>query len=110
IDLAITMGAAHLALADRIAHFEPVGRGNPACRLLLRGCTIRRTEIYRGGALSLWLASPAGMLPAIAFRPGPLTEQLHEGASPALIGSLTRNNWNSSSRVQFVIEDAWFGV
>ncbi|MDX8414085.1 MAG: single-stranded-DNA-specific exonuclease RecJ [Mariprofundales bacterium] len=107
IDLALTIGAAHLALADRIAHFEPIGKGNPACNLLLRGCTIRKVTLFKGGALSLWLASPEGMLSAIAFRPGGLAEVLTEGSEVSLIGSLARNEWNGNANAQFVVEDVW---
>jgi len=107
IDLALTIGASHVALADRIARFEPIGKGNPPCRLLLRECEIRSVREVRGGALSMWLASPEGMLSAIAFRPGPLVEMLTEGNRLALIGALTRNDWNGNEKAQFIVEDAW---
>jgi len=107
IDLALTIAAAHLSLADRMAHFEPVGKGNPACNLLLRGCTIRKVTVFKGGALSLWLDSPEGMLSAIAFRPGVLAEVLTEGRELALIGSLSRNEWKGNAKAQFIVEDAW---
>ncbi len=107
VDLALTIEASHIQLADRLTRFEPTGKGNPACRLLLCDCEIRNAREIGGGALSLWLASPGGAtLAAIAFRPGILRETLLREKHPMLIGSLTRNDWNGRSQAQFVVEDA----
>ncbi|RMH50761.1 MAG: single-stranded-DNA-specific exonuclease RecJ [Zetaproteobacteria bacterium] len=107
IDLALTVDACHLALAERIARFEPTGEGNPPCRLLLHRAVIHRLRTVGAGALSLWMRAPGGAgIGAIAFRPGALAGTLREGMEVALVGRLERNDWNGNTTARFVVEDA----
>lgn len=105
IDGVLGLGAMHAGLAERLARFEPTGKGNPACTWLLRDVHIAERRDLKGGVVRLKLSSGNRWLDGIVFAVGPLDAALKPGQQACLIGRLQKDDWRGDGAVQFVVED-----
>jgi len=106
LDGVLGLGAMHTGLAGRLARFEPLGRGNPACTWLLKNICIADRRDLKGGVVRLRLSDGARWLDGIVFGAGILDTVLQPGRRISVIGQLQKDDWRGNGAVQFVVEDA----
>ncbi|MDX8410325.1 MAG: single-stranded-DNA-specific exonuclease RecJ [Mariprofundaceae bacterium] len=109
IDGVLGLGAMHIGLAERMARFEPLGQGNPACTWLLKDLHITDRRELKGGVLRLKLTDGAQWLDAIVFGANGLGDVLQPGQVISPIGALQKDDWRGNGAIQFVIEDVLQG-
>jgi len=105
IDGMLGLGCMHIGLADRLARFEPFGRGNPACTWLLNNMHIADRRDLKGGVVRLKLTDGSRWLDGIVFGAGAINDEIQPGLTVSLIGQLQRDDYRGNGAVQFVIED-----
>jgi single-stranded-DNA-specific exonuclease len=106
IDGVTGLGCMHIGLAERLARFEPLGNGNPACVWLLRDVHIADRRDLKGGVVRLKVGNGTLWLSAIVFAANGFSNDLQPGCQISLIGQLQKDNWRGNGAVQFVVEDA----
>jgi len=106
IDGVLGLGSMHIGLAERLARFEPLGKGNPACIWLLKHIHIANRHDLRGGVVRLKLTDGVQWLDGITFGTNGLNDLLQPGLNVSLVGQLQKDDWRGRGAVQFVIEDA----
>jgi single-stranded-DNA-specific exonuclease len=109
VDGVLELTALHAGLAERLARFEPLGQGNPACQWLLQAVQVAERRDMKGGVVRLRLQQPAsrnGMCDAVVFGIGAMDEILRPGSRLSVVGQLKLDDWRGGGAVQFVIEDA----
>jgi len=109
IDGILALGCMHIGLAERLARFEPLGRGNPACTWLLKDMQIADRRDLKGGVVRLKLTDGSHWLDGIVFRSGSLGDTIEPGLTVSLIGQLQKDDWRGNGAVQFVVEDVISG-
>ncbi|HXH64042.1 MAG TPA: hypothetical protein VNH42_00875, partial [Mariprofundaceae bacterium] len=112
IDGVLGLDALHAGLAERLARFEPLGQGNPACQWLLDQVQIADRRDMKGGVVRLRLqqaASRSGLCDAVVFGIGAMDEALRPGACVSVVGQLQLDDWRGGGAVQFVVEDVLDG-
>jgi len=105
VDGILGLGAVHAGLAGRLARFEPLGRGNPACTWLLQDVHIADRRDLKGGVVRLKLSDGSRWLDGIVFGAGALDGSLQPGRRMSVIGQLQKDDWRGGDAVQFVVED-----
>jgi len=106
IDGMVELGAMHIGLAERLACFEPLGKGNPACTWLLNDVHIADRRDLKGGVVRLKLTDDASRwIDAIVFGANGMNDAIQSGMTVSLIGQLQRDEWRGNGAVQFVVED-----
>jgi single-stranded-DNA-specific exonuclease len=106
VDGVLGLGAMHAGLAERLARFEPLGRGNPACTWLLENVHIADRRDMKGGVSRLKVGDGTNWLDCIIFGANGFATDLQPGSSASLIGQLQKDDWRGGDAVQFVVEDA----
>jgi len=105
IDGILGLDCMHIGLADRLARFEPIGRGNPACLWLLKDIQIADRRDLKGGVSRLKLTDGNRWLDGIVFGANGMGAAIEAGLTVSLIGQLQRDDWRGNGAVQFVVED-----
>ena len=105
VDGVLSLGAMHIALADRLARFEPIGKGNPACSWLIKDLHIADRRNLKGGVVRLKLTDGANWIDGIVFGANGISDAIEPGLSVSVVGQLQRDEWRGNGAVQFVIED-----
>jgi len=105
IDGILGMGCMHIGLAERLARFEPLGRGNPACLWLLQDVQIAGRRDLKGGVTRLKLTDGSRWLDGIVFGASGMVDAIEPGLTVSVIGQLQKDDWRGNGAVQFVIED-----
>ncbi|NWF39204.1 single-stranded-DNA-specific exonuclease RecJ [Mariprofundus sp. NF] len=105
IDGELSLRALHIALADRLARFEPIGRGNPACSWLIRDLHIADRRNLKGGVVRLKLTDGSSWIDGIVFGANGMSDAIEPGLTVSVIGQLQKDEWRGNGAVQFVIED-----
>jgi len=105
IDGVLGLGCMHIGLADRLARFEPLGRGNVACTWLLKDVHIADRRDLKGGVVRLKLTDGKHWIDAIVFGAGALNDDIQVGLTVSVIGQLQRDDYRGNGAVQFVLED-----
>jgi len=105
IDGVLGLGAMHIGLAERLARFEPLGNGNPACRWLLNDLQIAERRDLKGGVVRLKLTDGSRWLDGIVFGASAISDAIQPGLSVHVTGSLQKDDYRGNGAVQFVIED-----
>ncbi len=101
-------GHLSLSLVKDLLSLEPFGQGNEEPLFLLRGLTIGNVKSV--GAEGLHLQISFGAHRAIAFRFGPLSDQLVSGTIVDVACSLGLNAWNGKESLQLVVKDIRMGT
>jgi len=105
IDGVLDLGCMHAGLAERLIRFEPFGRGNPACRWLLRDIRIAERRDLKGGVTRLKLTDGGRWLDGIVFGAGAFGDAIEPGANISVIGELQPDRYRGNGAVQFVVQD-----
>jgi len=105
IDGILNLGAMHVALAERLARFEPLGRGNPSCSWLINDIQIAERRDLKGGVVRLKLTDGSRWLDGIVFGAGAISDAIQPGLTISAIGALQKDEYRGGAAVQFVIED-----
>ncbi len=105
IDGALSLQALHHGLASRLARFEPLGQGNPACVWLIHQVTIADFKKLKGGVCRLMLTDGQRFVPAVLFRHLGAESLLQQGLTVSLLGQLQKDTFRGAESIQFVIED-----
>jgi len=105
IDGVLAPSAVHTGLVERLARFEPCGKGNPECVWLLEGGQVVNRQDLRAGAIRLRYAAAEGQVDAIAFRASALDATLRPGSRAGLVGRLCFDRFRGHGAVQFIIDD-----
>lgn len=106
VDGVLGLGAMHAGLAERLARFEPLGRGNPACSWLLEDIHIADRRDMKGGVSRLKVSDGTGWLDCIIFGANGFAQPLQPGCAVSLLGQLQLDDYRGNGAVQFVVEDA----
>jgi len=106
VDGVLGLGAMHAGLAERLARFEPVGRGNPPCSWLLRDVHIAERRDMKGGVARLKVSDGTHWLDCIIFGANAFAAPLQAGCVVSLIGQLQLDDYRGGDAIQFVVEDA----
>lgn len=101
------LGAMHIGLAERLARFEPLGKGNPACTWLLNGVHIADRRDLKGGVVRLKLTDGHQWIDGIVFGANAMNDAIQPGLTVSVIGQLQKDDWRGGAAVQFVIEDVF---
>ena len=105
IDGVLGLGCMHIALADRLARFEPVGRGNSACAWLLENVHIADRRDLKGGVVRLKLTDGSRWIDGIVFGAGAISDDIQPGLTVSVVGQLQKDDYRGNGAVQFVVED-----
>ncbi|RLL55973.1 single-stranded-DNA-specific exonuclease RecJ [Mariprofundus sp. EBB-1] len=105
VDGILGLGCMHIALADRLARFEPIGRGNSACAWLIEGVHIADRRDLKGGVVRLKLTDGSRWIDGIVFGAGAISDDIQPGLTVSIIGQLQKDDYRGGAAVQFVIED-----
>jgi len=105
IDGILGLGAMHFGLAERLARFEPLGNGNPACRWLVNDLQIAERRDLKGGVVRLKLTDGSRWLDGIVFGASAISDAIQPGLTISALGSLQKDDYRGGGAVQFVIED-----
>lgn len=106
VDGILGLGAMHAGLAERLARFEPLGRGNPPCTWLLENIHIADRRDMKGGVSRLKVSDGTGWLDCIIFGANGFAAPLQPGCAVSLLGQLQLDDYRGNGAVQFVVEDA----
>jgi len=105
IDGVLGLGCMHIGLAERLARFEPIGRGNSACAWLLKDVHIADRRDMKGGVVRLKLTDGDDWIDGIVFGAGAISNDIQSGLTVSVIGQLQKDDYRGNGAVQFVIED-----
>ncbi|ATX82218.1 exonuclease RecJ [Mariprofundus ferrinatatus] len=105
VDGVLGLSAMHIALADRLSRFEPLGRGNPACTWLVENLHIADRRDLKGGVSRLKLTDGSHWIDGIVFGAGGMGDAIAPGLTVSVIGQLQKDEWRGNGAVQFVVED-----
>jgi len=106
VDGILGLGAMHAGLAERLARFEPLGRGNPPCTWLLENVHIADRRDMKGGVSRLKVSDGTNWLDCIIFGANGFSQPLQPGCAVSLLGQLQLDDYRGNGAVQFVVEDA----
>lgn len=106
VDGVLGLGAMHAGLAERLARFEPLGRGNPPCTWLLESVHIADRRDMKGGVSRLKVGDGTNWLNCIVFGANGFAAPLQPGNIVSLLGQLQPDDYRGNGAVQFVVEDA----
>jgi single-stranded-DNA-specific exonuclease len=106
VDGVLGLGAMHAGLAERLARFEPIGRGNPPCSWLLENVHIADRRDMKGGVSRLKVSDGTNWLDCIIFGANGFAQPLQPGCAVSLIGQLQLDDYRGGGAVQFVVADA----
>lgn len=106
VDGILGLGAMHAGLAERLARFEPLGRGNPPCTWLLENLHIADRRDMKGGVSRLKVSDGVNWLDCIIFGANGFSRPLQPGCIVSLLGQLQLDDYRGNGAVQFVVEDA----
>jgi len=105
IDGILGLSCMHFGLAERLARFEPFGRGNPACLWLLKDIQIADRRDLKGGVTRLKLTDGSRWLDGIVFGANGMGDAIEPGLTVSVIGELQKDTYRGNGAVQFVIKD-----
>jgi len=105
IDGILGLGCMHIGMAERLARFEPLGNGNPACTWLLKDVHIDGHRALKGGVVRLKLTDGSHRIDGIVFGANGMDDALESGSNVSVIGQLKRDDWRGNGAIQFVVED-----
>jgi len=105
IDGILGLGCMHIGLAERLARFEPVGRGNPACLWLIKDIQIADRRDLKGGVTRLKLTDGSRWLDGIVFGANGMGDAIEPGLTVSVLGELQKDTYRGNGAVQFVIKD-----
>jgi single-stranded-DNA-specific exonuclease len=105
IDGVSGLGCMHVGLAERLARFEPLGNGNPACTWLLNDVHIADRRDLKGGVVRLKLTDGSHWIDGIVFGANGMNDAIQPGLTISIIGQLQKDDWHGNGAIQFVIED-----
>jgi single-stranded-DNA-specific exonuclease len=109
IDCVLDLSDLHIDLAREIERLEPFGESNPAPLFLVRDLPVLEYRTVGEGArhLKLILGTADHRVEAIAFGSGHLAEFIRSERvdSVDVVGELSVNEWNGTSRLQMVVYD-----
>jgi len=106
VDGVLGLGAMHAGLAERLARFEPIGRGNPPCAWLLENVHIADRRDMKGGVSRLKVSDGTNWLDCIIFGANGFAQPLQPGCAVSLVGQLQLDDYRGGGAVQFVVADA----
>ena len=109
IDGILGLNCMHIGLAERLARFEPFGRGNPACLWLLKDVQIADRRDLKGGVTRLKLTDGSRWLAAIVFGANGMGDAIEPGLTVSVIGELQQDSYRGNGAIQFVIKDVITG-
>ncbi|MDQ6981675.1 MAG: single-stranded-DNA-specific exonuclease RecJ, partial [Mariprofundus sp.] len=105
IDGVLGLACMHIGLAERLARFEPLGRGNPACQWLIQDIQIADRRDLKGGVTRLKLTDGSRWLDGIVFGANGMGDAIEPGLTVSIIGQLQKDDWRGNGAVQFVVAD-----
>jgi len=105
IDGVLGLGCMHIGLADRLARFDPIGRGNLACAWMLKDVHIADRRDLKGGVVRLKLTDGSRWIDAIVFGASAISDDIQVGLTVSVIGQLQKDDYRGNGAVQFVVED-----
>jgi len=105
IDGVLGLGCMHIGLAERLARFEPIGRGNSACVWLLKELHIADRRDLKGGVVRLKLTDGHRWIDGIVFGASAISDDIQPGLTVSVIGQLQQDHYRGGGAVQFVVED-----
>jgi len=105
IDGILGLNCMHIGLAERLARFEPVGRGNPACLWLIKDVQIADRRDLKGGVTRLKLTDGSCWLAGIVFGANGMGDAIAPGLTVSVIGELQQDAYRGNGAVQFVVKD-----
>ncbi|OIO73615.1 MAG: single-stranded-DNA-specific exonuclease RecJ [Zetaproteobacteria bacterium CG1_02_53_45] len=105
VDGVLTLPAMHIALAERLARFEPLGKGNPACTWLLKDLQIADRRNLKGGVVRLKLTDGKNWIDGIVFGATAISDAIEPGLTISAVGQLQKDEYRGNGAVQFVVED-----
>jgi single-stranded-DNA-specific exonuclease len=105
IDAVVPLSEMTWELAEGLQRLEPCGEENPAPCFLSRGVPVANAQVVgsEGRHLKLALGSDEQLVDGIAFRMGPLFEEL--GDRVDVVYALEVNEWNGERRLQLNVQD-----
>ncbi len=110
LDGALSVGAAHTALAQQVQQLAPYGAGNAEPCFALGDARVMQARIVGEGHVSCVLTGAAdGRVKAIAFRAAatPLGRELLDARVPLrLAGRIRVDRWQGREQACFEIDDA----
>jgi len=106
VDGIMGLNSMHAGLAERLARFEPLGRGNPPCTWLLENLHIADRRDMKGGVSRLKVSDGSNWLDCIIFGANGFSQPLQPGCAVSLLGQLQMDGYRGNGAVQFVVEDA----
>lgn len=107
VDGILGLNAMHAGFAERLARFEPLGRGNPPCSWLIENLHIVERRDMKGGVSRLKVSDGNAWLDCIIFGANGFSAPLQAGCAVSLIGQLQPDDYRGNGAVQFVVEDAF---
>ncbi|ATX79395.1 exonuclease RecJ [Mariprofundus aestuarium] len=105
VDGLLGLTAMHIALAERLSRFNPLGRGNPACTWLVNDLHIADRRDLKGGVCRLKLTDGSSWIDGIVFGANGFGDAIQPGLTVSVLGQLQKDEWRGNGAVQFVIED-----
>jgi len=105
VDGVLALGCLHIGLAERLARFEPIGRGNTASTWLLKDVQIADRRDLKGGVVRLKLTDGSRWIDGIVFGAGAINDDIQAGLTVSLLGQLQKDDYRGNGAVQFVVED-----
>lgn len=105
IDGVLSLNALHAGLAERLARFEPTGRGNNPCRWLIPQVYISQRQDLKGGVIRLSISDGSSTVAGVAFASAALGDALLPHQPMSLVGELQLDQWRGNGAVQFVVWD-----
>jgi len=105
VDGVLTLPAMHIALAERLARFEPLGKGNPACTWLINDLQIADRRNLKGGVVRLKLTDGQNWIDGIVFGASAISDAIEPGLTISAVGQLQKDEYRGNGAVQFVVED-----
>ncbi len=105
IDGILGLNCMHIGLAERLARFEPFGRGNPVCLWLLKDVQIADRRDLKGGVTRLKLTDGSRWLAGIVFGANGMGDAIEPGLTVSVIGELQQDSYRGNGAIQFVIKD-----
>jgi len=105
VDGLLGLKAMHVALAERLSRFNPLGRGNPPCTWLVNDLHIADRRDLKGGVVRLKLTDGSSWIDGIVFGANGFGDAIQPGLTVSVLGQLQKDEWRGNGAVQFVVED-----
>jgi len=109
IDGILNLACMHIGLAERLARFEPFGRGNSACLWLINDIQIADRRDLKGGVTRLKLTDGSYWLDGIVFGANGMGDAIAPGLTVSVIGELQQDTYRGNGAIQFVVKDVMQG-